>query len=123
MDLVTRLAAFMSWYEQATNRHDFGELAPLIAEDGTYWFSDGSHQGIDAIRAAVEKTFATILDEVYTIEGLEWVAVADELAVCRYRFRWSGTVGGEPASGAGRGTNVIVKRDGTWKMLHEHLSR
>ncbi|MFJ4406431.1 nuclear transport factor 2 family protein [Streptomyces sp. NPDC088910] len=28
----------------------------------------------------------------------------------------------QPRSGEGRGTNVIVKRDGAWKMLHEHLS-
>ncbi len=61
---------------------------PLIAEDATYWFTEGSYHGIDAIRAAVERTFTTILDEVYEIQDLEWVAVADDLAVCRCRFSW-----------------------------------
>jgi ketosteroid isomerase-like protein len=122
-DLETELTSFVERYEQATNRHDFGQLVPLIAEDATYWFTEGSYHGIDAIRAAVERTFATILDEVYEIQNLEWVAVADDLAVCRYRCSWKGVIDGEPASGHGRGTNVMTKRDGAWKMSHEHLSR
>lgn len=120
--MPAELTAFMRQYEEATNRHDFDLLAPLIAEDATYWFTDGSHRGIAAIRAAVSRTFATIQDEVYRITDLEWVALADDFAVCHYQFHWSGTVDGEPASGRGRGTNVLTRRAGTWLMLHEHLS-
>ncbi len=122
-DLQTELTAFVHRYEQATNRHDFDHLAPLIADDAAYWFTEGSYHGVGEIRAAIERTFATILDEVYEIRDLEWVAVTDDLAVCRYRFFWKGMVDGRPESGHGRGTNVVAKRDGTWKMLHEHLSR
>jgi ketosteroid isomerase-like protein len=122
-ELDAELTWFMRQYERATNRHDFDELVPLIADDATYWFTEGSYHGIVAIRGAIERTFTTILDEVYRIEDLEWVAITDGLAVCRYRFCWTGTVDGEPASGQGRGTNVVTKRNGGWKMLHEHLSR
>jgi hypothetical protein len=59
---------------------------------------------------------------VYEIGDLEWVAVADDLAVCRYTFSWTGVIDGKPASGQGRGTNVVVWRNGAWTMLHEHLS-
>ncbi|WP_199549740.1 nuclear transport factor 2 family protein [Streptomyces sp. N35] len=45
-----------------------------------------------------------------------------EVAVCRYRFAWTGVIEGQQRSGQGRGTNVIVRRDGEWMMLHEHLS-
>jgi hypothetical protein len=45
-----------------------------------------------------------------------------DVAVCRYLFAWTGVVNGELRSGRGRGTNVIVRRDGELKMLHEHLS-
>jgi hypothetical protein len=45
-----------------------------------------------------------------------------DVAVCRYLFAWTGVVNGELRSGQGRGTNVIVRRDGKMKMLHEHLS-
>ncbi|MDT5028795.1 MAG: hypothetical protein QOE61_5221 [Micromonosporaceae bacterium] len=122
-ELDAELTSFMYRYEQATNRHDFDQLVPLIADDATYWFTEGSYRGVDAIRTAIEHTFATILDEVYEVQDLEWVAVTDDLAVCRYHFSWKGVVEGEPASGQGRGTNVVTKRNGAWRMLHEHLSQ
>jgi ketosteroid isomerase-like protein len=71
----------------------------------------------------VERTFTTIRDEVYEISDLEWVAVAHDLAVCRYRFTWTGLIDGKQESGQGRGTNVLGRRDNSWKVLHEHLSR
>jgi ketosteroid isomerase-like protein len=122
-DLQAELTEFVRRYELANNGHDFDQLAPLIADDATYWFTDGSYQGLGAIRAAIERTFATIVDEVYEIRDLEWLAVTAELAVCRYRFWWQGLIDGRSESGQGRGTNVLVKRDDGWKMLHEHLSR
>lgn len=123
LDVHSELTAFIRRYEQATNQHDFDQLAPLIAIDATYWFTDGSHHGIDAIKAAIEQTFAKIADEHYEIRDLEWVASKEDIAVCRYRFFWQGIVDSEPQSGNGRGTNVLTKRDGNWMMLHEHLSR
>lgn len=122
LSLGSELASFMGEYERANNSHEIERVVPFIAEDATYWFSDGSYQGIDEIRSAIEKTFAKILDEVYEIRDLEWPVLTADVAVCRYRFAWTGVVNGEPRSGQGRGTNVIVRRDGGWTMLHEHLS-
>ncbi|WP_338704058.1 nuclear transport factor 2 family protein (plasmid) [Streptomyces sp. Q6] len=59
---------------------------------------------------------------MYKVQDLEWPVLTPEVAVCRYRFAWSGVVEGQQRSGQGRGTNVIVRRDGEWMMLHEHLS-
>lgn len=109
-------------YEQATNSHDTDRLVPLIAPEAVFWFTDGSHRGRDAILSAVAETFATIHDEVYRISGLEWVVRGVDLAVCRYRFSWTGTIDGRSRSGSGRGTNVLVKNAGSWQVLHEHLS-
>ncbi|MER7927391.1 nuclear transport factor 2 family protein [Streptomyces sp. NPDC096057] len=120
--LESELASFMGEYEQANNSHDIERVVPFLAEDAVYWFSDGSYRGIEEIRSAVEKTFATILDEVYEVRDLEWPVLGVDVAVCRYQFAWTGVVGGERRSGHGRGTKVIVRRDGRWKMLHEHLS-
>jgi ketosteroid isomerase-like protein len=121
-DPVVELTSFMVRYEQATNSHDIDLVAPLIADDAAYWFSDGSHRGIAAVKAAIEDTFATIRDEVYEIKDLEWIVLTADTAVCRYRFSWKGVIDGEPRSGQGRGTNVVARRNGTWQMLHEHLS-
>jgi hypothetical protein len=53
---------------------------------------------------------------------LKWIAVSGSHAVCRYTFRWAGTINGQQRTGSGRGTNVLVNTNGTWQMLHEHLS-
>jgi ketosteroid isomerase-like protein len=121
-NLAAELTAFLRRYEQANNSHDIDRVVPLIAEDAIYWFSDGSYQGLDEIAGAIKRTFGTIQDEKYEIQDLEWVVLAADHAVCRYRFFWTGVVDGQPRSGEGRGTNVIVKRDGAWTMQHEHLS-
>ena len=112
----------MGAYERVTNGHEIEQIAPLIAEEAVYWFSDGSHRGREAVLAAISATFAAIRDEVYRISELEWVACRPDYAVCRYRFSWAGVVEGQRRSGRGRGTNVVVKRGGNWQMLHEHLS-
>lgn len=119
---TTAPTAFVRGYELATNSHDTAKLAPLIAPDAVYWFTDGSHRGRDAILAAIGQTFATIRDETYQIADLEWVVAESNHAVCRYRFCWTGTINGHARSGSGRGTNVLVKANGTWQVLHEHLS-
>jgi ketosteroid isomerase-like protein len=116
------LTAFVRTYEQATNTHDINLVAPMIAPEAVYWFSDGSHRGRQAILAAIAETFATIHDEVYRVDELEWIVCNDSHAACRYRFTWTGTLNGQPRSGTGRGTNVLINSAGTWQMLHEHLS-
>jgi ketosteroid isomerase-like protein len=121
-DLITELTVFMAAYERAANSHDVEQVLPLIADHATYWFTDGSYRGREEIAGALERTFAAIQDEVYEITELEWVALTNELAACRYRFCWRGVVDGEPRTGRGRGTNVLAKRDGAWQVQHEHLS-
>jgi uncharacterized protein (TIGR02246 family) len=121
-DGARQLAAFMAEYERAANSHDVRRVLALVAEDATYWFTDGSYRGREEIAGALERTFATIQDEVYEIREVEWFAVTDEVAACRYRFSWRGVVDGQARSGRGRGTNVLVRRDGAWQVQHEHLS-
>jgi ketosteroid isomerase-like protein len=121
-DLVTQLGAFMAEYERAANSHDVRQVLPLIANDATYWFTDGSYRGREEIAGALARTFAAIHDEVYEIQELAWVVATGEHAACRYLFSWRGVVDGQPSSGRGRGTNVLVRRDGDWQVQHEHLS-
>jgi uncharacterized protein (TIGR02246 family) len=121
--LRAELTAFMAEYERAANSHDVQRVLPLIADDASYWFTDGSYRGREEIARALERTFAAIQDEVYEVREVEWVALTAEVAICRYRFCWRGVVDGQPSSGLGRGTNALVKRIGGWRIQHEHLSR
>jgi ketosteroid isomerase-like protein len=109
-------------YEDRINRHDFDLLTDLIAEDATFWFSDGTHRGIAAIRAAFEATWHALADETYWLDQLEWIAEGDSAAACTYRFNWKATIDGQPSSGSGRGTTVLKRVDDRWWIVHEHLS-
>jgi len=60
-------------------------------------------------------------DEKYSIFDLYWVRKAGQYAVCIYTFGWQGMVNGKPVGGSGRGTSMIVKENGKWSLLTEHL--
>lgn len=109
-------------YEERINRHDFNLLAPLIASDATFWFTEGAYSGHAAIRAAVERTWAALNNDTYRLEEPRWIAMGDEIAACTYRFIWTTTIDGKPVSGRGRGTTVLRRDDGSWRIVHEHLS-
>ena len=116
------LADFVREYERRTNSHDFAQVSELIDPNAIYWFSDGTHEGIDEIERAFDQTWDTIRNEVYTIEDVKWLSVDETSASCVYPFHWEGEVEGEPESGSGRGTSIFVKKAGDWKVVHEHLS-
>ncbi len=113
----------LALYEQKINSHRFEELVPLFSDNAVIWFSDGSHRGLEAIRIAFEETWAKIADETYWLEDRQWLGTGDETAACIYTFHWTGLWDGRPARGKGRGTTVLCKEAGTWKITHEHLSR
>lgn len=113
---------FMREYAVQTNTHDFDRVAPLIAGDAVYFFSEGTYASEDDLRAAFERTWATIRDEDYRIEDLRWLACDERIAVCVYRFHWRGVVNGQPREGLGRGTSVLARSDAGWRVVHEHLS-
>ena len=115
---------FMRAYEAAANAHDAASIMELIADDAVYLFSDqSSYFGKEAIRKAIEANFDAIKNEIYGIRNLNWVAVSEEVAACVYEFDWSGEIDGSPAAGHGRGTTVLRRIDGHWRVAHEHLSR
>ena len=115
---------FMREYETSGRVGGVEHTLRLIDDDAVYWFSDGtSHTGKPAIERAVRRNFDAIRDETYRISDLVWVAQSSDVAVCVYRFDWSGLIGGKPASGTGRGTSVLARRADSWVVVHEHLSK
>src|SRR5438094_6438416 len=98
-------------YEAASNTRVFANVAPLIHPDAVYWFNDGDFVGLDAIKGAFEKTWAssaTMADERYELRELMVVVSDARSAAVTYRFDWSGKVDGQRAFHVrGRGTNVV----------------
>ncbi len=112
----------MALYGERINRRRFAEVAPLIDENAVFWFTDGSHVGHKAIRSAFERTWASLVNETYWLEDLQWLAMDEAAAGCTYRFHWTAEIDGQPRAGAGRGTTVLRRSDSGWKIVHEHLS-
>ncbi len=115
--------SLMTEYEQRLSAQDFDKVKPLIHEDAVFWFNDGSYLGIDAIEGAFTATFELIKDEKYWLTNLDWISKSDDAACCHYQFNWEGIIDGNHCAGGGRGTSVLKKTDGSWQVVHEHLSR
>jgi ketosteroid isomerase-like protein len=114
----------MSAYEAAARAHDLKAILALVHPDAVYWFStETSHVGKQAIEEAIRANFDSIVGETYEVDQLRWLARTDDVAVCLYRFTWTGTVDGRPVGGTGRGTNVLCRSGDDWLIVHEHLSR
>jgi ketosteroid isomerase-like protein len=113
---------FIIQYESALAAQDWGVVSPLIHKDACVTFSNGCvFRGKNAIQTAFENNFTQIQEEEYSISDIYWVKKSDVYAVCLYSYYWSGLISGEPASGSGKGTSVIIKENGIWLLLVEHL--
>lgn len=110
-------------YENKINLHDFDQLVSLISDDAVFWFNDGSYSGLKEIRAAFESTWLKFPLESYWLEELSWIAEGESAAGCTYHFRWKTTIDGKIMEGGGRGTTILRKSGGIWKIVHEHLSQ
>ena len=109
-------------YEDRINRHDFDLLVDLIAPNAVFWFSDGSHRGLDNIRSAFERTWRNLQNETYWLDQFEWLAEGNQAAACLYRFNWRAETNYGEISGSGRGTTVLARIGDRWLIVHEHLS-
>lgn len=109
-------------YKVEINTHDFNRVEPLIADDCAFWFSSGTFAGKVQARAAFERTWGLIKDEVYTISDVAWIAESEAAAVCVYTFHWRGLIDGASHQGTGRGTSVFRRDADGWKIVREHLS-
>jgi ketosteroid isomerase-like protein len=114
---------FIRSYERALRQQDWAAVEPLIHADACVTFSDGTvHEGRPAVAAAFSRNFSLIENEEYTVSDVRWLRTADDHAVCLFGYSWRGTINNRPASGAGRGTAVIVLHDGKWQLLSEQLT-
>ena len=113
---------FVGLFEEALATHGWAAVDPLIHEDACVTFSTGAvHKGKAAVRAAFERNFSTIQHERYEMSNLHWVLRTPDFAVNLFEFYWTGRIDGRDASGAGKGTWVLVRNGTDWQLLVEHL--
>ena len=54
--------------------------------------------------------------------NVNWLYIHDTSATCTYIYHYEGYKQGHLVKGSGRATNVFVKEEGNWQLIHEHLS-
>lgn len=102
---------------------DLDGTLQLIGDDAVYFWSNGEALfGKEAIADGLRRNFEGIQNDTFETFDVTWLARSDDVAVCVYRFRWTGEVDGKTVGGRGRGTSALRCIDGQWQTVHEHLS-
>jgi len=111
-------------YINATNSHNFAEVAECLHQDAVYYFTNKTCIGTSQIKEYFENGWNLIKEEKYWATDVEYLLESPTTLVCTYRYNFSGYMDDKHISGGGRATNVFV-RDSEyepWKLIHEHLS-
>lgn len=111
----------LTTYVEKLNTHSWEQIASCVTEDAVFIFTEDTFVGKAAAKTAFEKTFKLIENEVFSLHDIVWTVVTEDVATCRYEFRWKGLIEGQESSGGGRGTSILRKVDGRWLIAHEHL--
>lgn len=111
----------LSAYVEALNTHSWDQISPHVTEDAVFIFTEDTFIGHAAAKAAFEKTFKLIENEVFSLHDIVWTVVTNDVATCHYEFRWKGLISGHESSGGGRGTTILRRTNGHWLIAHEHL--
>lgn len=128
---MTRIAAaeveaFLHEFEHLADREDFAAIRDMIDEHAYFRFNDGDFVGRDAIQAAFERTWRGdpgVAKTRFYLSDVTVLTVDERTAAATYTYHGEGAVGDRPFAIRGRGTRVLVREGGRFRIVHEHLSR
>ena len=109
---------------QAFNRGDIDAVLGYF-DPRILGFSSTRHERIQGLEA-MRKTFEYYLEgaEKVTYEISEpAVQVYDDVAIVTFYWVVHLSSSGKTQAVHGRGTHVFIRRNGDWKIVHEHFSR
>jgi ketosteroid isomerase-like protein len=116
--------ACMAAFVAALNGKDLDTALALTSDDVAFFYSNGDALwGREAIAAAIRANWASIDRDNYATHDLVWLTQTDVAAAVVYSFTWSGLSDGKEIGGRGRGTSVLRRDPGGWRVVHEHLSQ
>lgn len=121
-ELINTAEKALEAYIEATNSHDFNNVNKILSKKAVYYFSDAICSTVDEIREYFESAWELIQDEVYSISNINWLYCSDDSVVCLYTYHYEGYLNGIFTSGKGKATNIFVKENQNWVLIHEHLS-
>jgi ketosteroid isomerase-like protein len=117
---------FLNHFEELAMKEDFNLLREMIDERAYFRFNDGDFVGRQAIQAAFEKTWRgdpTVRKARFYLTDIVVLTTDQASATATYTYNWEGSQGGREFKVQGRGTRVLVREEGRFRIIHEHLSR
>lgn len=126
MSMTTEaVVAFLTEFELLAEREDFGLIREMIDEHAYFRFNDGDFVGRTAIQAAFERTWRgdpSVEKARFYLSDITVLTVDARTATATYTYNWEGARGDRAFSVRGRGTRVLVRDGGAFRIVHEHLS-
>ncbi len=121
---MSELEKFVQDYERALETQQWNKVESLIHKDACITFSNGKIlNGISAIEVAYKHNFSIIKNEKFSILNLNWLKISEQFAIYTFEFHWQGLINGNTVEGNGLGTTTIIKENGNWQIIAEHLGK
>jgi hypothetical protein len=117
---------FLNHFEEVAMKEDFSLIRDMIDEKANFRFNDGDFIGRQAIQAVFEKTWRgdpSVKKTRFYLSDIVVLTTDHSSATATYTYNWEGSQGGQDFKIQGRGTRVLVREGGTFRIIHEHLSR
>lgn len=127
-DTITAEAVvqFLHHFEEVALEEDFDLIRSMIDERACFRFNDGDFVGLPAIQAVFEKTWRgdpTVKKTRFYLTDIVVLTTDHTSASATYTYNWEGSQGSQVFTIQGRGTRVLVREAGRFRIVHEHLSR
>ena len=123
---VESVVHFLNHFEDVAMKEDFNLLRDMIDERAYFRFNDGDFVGRQAIQAAFEKSWRgdpTVRKARFYLSDIVVLTTDASSATATYTYHWEGSQGGREFKIQGRGTRVLLRENGKFRIIHEHLSR
>ena len=123
---IESVVQFLNHFEEVAMKEDFNLLREMIDERAYFRFNDGDFAGRQAIQAVFEKTWRgdpTVKKARFYLSDIVVLTTDQASATATYTYNWVGSQGGREFTIQGRGTRVLLREGGKFRIIHEHLSR
>lgn len=117
---------FLIDFELLAEKEDFALIREYIDEKAYFRFNDGDFIGREAIQAVFEKTWRgdpSVQKARFYLTDIVVLTTDASTAAATYTYNWEGSQGNQSFKVRGRGTRVLKYESGSFRIVHEHLSR
>ena len=117
---------FLNRFEAVAAKEDFNLICDMIDEQAVFRFNDGDFVGRQAIQAVFEKTWRgdpSVKKIRFYLSDIVVLTTDHSTASATYTYHWEGSQAGREFKIRGRGTRVLRRENGQFRIVHEHLSR